>query len=206
MKIALFGGSFDPIHMGHLAAAKAVYKALNLDLVLFIPVGKHPLKQTNYLFSFEERFSFLEKSLLGFPNFEPSRLDEDSGKFSYTSDLVRRVKGLYPTSELFFLAGTDIVYDLNRWHEWEWLLDNIQFVIVSRNTPEVPLQKPVYYDKLLFVEMEPVDVSATEIRRRIKSGEDVRGIVPEEIVSELELLLVLFNKEDHKKRKKKRSL
>lgn len=183
MRIALFGGSFDPVHLGHLAAAKAVYKALNLDLILFIPVGKHPLKKSNYLFSFEERFSFVEKSIQPYPYFLPSRLDEDSTNFSYVSNLVRRVKVLYPDSELFFLAGTDIVHELDRWHEWEWLLQNIQFVIVTRNIPETPLQKPVYYDKLFFVEMEPVNVSATEIRSRIKNGEDVSGMVPEEILS-----------------------
>jgi len=185
MKIALFGGSFDPVHLGHLAAAKAVYKALNLDKILFIPVGKHPLKKTNYLFSFAERYSFLEKSLHSYPHFEASRLDEDPGKFSYTSDLVRRVKLLYPASELFFLAGTDIVQELPKWHEYEWLLQNIKFVIVNRNIPKPPSHKPEYFDKLLFVAMEPIDVSATEIRQRIKSGEDVSGMVPEEIVSEI---------------------
>jgi len=185
MKIALFGGSFDPVHLGHLAAAKAVYKALNLDKILFIPVGKHPLKKTNYLFSFAERFAFLDKSLQPYPHFEPSRLDEDPGKFSYTSDLVRRVKALYPDSELFFLAGTDIVHELPKWYEYEWLLQNIRFVIVNRNIPEPPSHKPAYFDQLLFVEMEPVDVSATEIRQRIKNGDDVKGMVPEEIVSEI---------------------
>ena len=130
----------------------------------------------------------MEKSLSSYPNFQPSRLDEDSRKFSYTSDLVRRVKVLYPTSELFFLAGTDIVHELPKWHEYEWLLQNIRFVIVNRNIPKTPTHKPDYFNDLIFVEMEPVDVSATEIRRRIKSGEDVGGMVPEEIILTLQSL------------------
>ncbi len=185
MKIALFGGSFDPIHLGHMAAAETVYKALMLDKILFIPVGKHPLKQTKYLFDFDKRFSLLEKALKNNPNFVPSRLDENPPKFSYTSDLVRRVKIQYPSAELFFLAGTDIVYELPKWHEYLWLLENIKFVIVNRNIPKIPQQKPEYYDKLLFIRMQSVEISATDIRHKIKSGEELSGLVPTEIIGEL---------------------
>ncbi|MCF7794022.1 MAG: nicotinate-nucleotide adenylyltransferase [Candidatus Cloacimonetes bacterium] len=186
MKIGILGGSFDPLHLGHIALAETAKKALNLDKVLFLPSGNHPFKKNTTILSAEKRYELVSKALKNYPGLETSRLDMVEDKTSYTSDLVRSLQEIYSEDELFMIAGDDIVAELPNWYEWKWLLENIQFVIAQRPETDRDIWDDLdYLEYFTFIKMPQHDISSTEIRRRIKQNKDISGLVPESILSEI---------------------
>ena len=188
MKIGLLGGSFDPLHAGHIALAQIATQALELDKVLFLPTGNHPLKQNMNLLPAEKRFQLVQKALTSYPGFEASKLDMEDTDLSYSADLIKRLRKIYPEDELYFLTGDDIITELPQWHNWEWLLQNVQFVVAKRpDTNREKWQDLDYLEYFLFIDMKPQDVSSTEIKQKIKDNKSISGLVPkiieEEIVS-----------------------
>jgi len=182
LKIGLLGGSFDPLHNGHLALAKTAVRALSLNKVLFLPSGNHPLKKEIRILPAEKRFNLVQKALNEYPAFEASRLDMDSDGFSYSSDLIKRLRELHPNDELFFITGDDIVAELPKWHEWKWLLQNVQFVVAGRpDTNRLKWETLDYLEYFIFIDMKPHDISSTEIRRRLKNSDSIKDLVPENI-------------------------
>lgn len=188
MKIGLLGGSFNPIHAGHLTLAQTATQALELDKVLFLPTGNHPLKKDNAFLPAKKRFQLVQKAILSYPAFEASNLDMKDTDLSYSAELIKRLHKLYPEDELYFLTGDDIITELPQWHNWEWLLQNVQFVVAKRpDTNREKWQDLDYLEYFLFIDMKPQDVSSTEIRQKIKDNKSISGLVPkiieEEIVS-----------------------
>lgn len=186
MKIGLLGGSFDPLHNGHLALANTALKALNLDKILFLPAGNHPLKKNEFILPAEKRFKLIEKAVSGVAEFEASRLDMCENRPSYSAELIIRVRGNFPDSELFFIAGDDIVMEIPHWHNWRWLLENVQFVIAQRpDTDRSQFFKLDYLEYFIFIKMPPYRISSTDIRRKIKIKEDISALVPKIIVPDI---------------------
>lgn len=186
MKIGLLGGSFNPVHNGHLAIAKNALEQLELDKILFLPVGMHPLKTDRNIPSFEIRYELLETALKSFPDFEVSNLDENSENLNYTDELIKILKSKYPDNEFFFITGDDIVSELPRWHNYRWLLDNVKIVVFNRSDTDKSDWKNLdYLNKLFFLEMKPVNISSKEIREKIKRGESISRLVPEIIICEV---------------------
>lgn len=188
MKIGLLGGSFDPLHVGHIALAQTATQALELDKVLFLPTGNHPLKQNRNILPAEKRFRLVQKAISSYPGFEASKLDMEDTDLSYSAELIKRLRKFYPEDELYFLTGDDIITELPQWHNWEWLLQNVQFVVAKRpDTNREKWQDLDYLEYFLFIDMKPQDVSSTEIKKRIKDNKNISGLVPkiieEEIVS-----------------------
>ena len=186
MKIGLLGGSFDPPHNGHLALARTAQRALELDKILFLPTGNHPLKNNNNVQSAEKRFLLIEKAIADFPKFEVSRLDMNSDRPSYSSELIKRIRGIFPDVELHFITGDDIISELPHWHNWSWLLENVQFVVAQRpDTDRSKFLQLDYLEHFIFIKMPPHDISSTEIRKRIKQKKDVSDLIPVSIKSEI---------------------
>ncbi len=186
MKIGLLGGSFNPVHNGHLAIAKNALEQLELDKILFLPVGRHPLKTDRNIPPFEIRYNLLETVLKSFPDFEVSNLDEKSENLNYTDELIKKLKSKYPDNEFFFITGDDIVLELPRWHNYKWLLDNIKIVVFNRpDTDKSDWKNLDYLNKLIFLEMKPVNISSNEIREKIKKKESISRLVPEIIINEV---------------------
>ncbi len=186
MRTGLLGGAFNPIHNGHIALAKAVYKELNLDKIWFLPSGNHPLKKNIEIISFDKRFKLIDSALKNYPQFEVSELDRNYENLSYTDELMKRLIKDFPSKEFFFILGADIIAELPLWHNWQWLLDNVNFVVVNR--PEVDRSKwknLEYLKKLTLIEMKPIDVSSSMIREKIKRGESISRLVPEEIEKDI---------------------
>ncbi|MCK4311724.1 MAG: nicotinate (nicotinamide) nucleotide adenylyltransferase [Candidatus Cloacimonetes bacterium] len=186
MKIGLLGGSFNPIHNGHIALANAAYNTLKLDKILFLPSGNHPLKRNDEILPFKTRFKLIETVLENYPQFKVSDLDRQYENLSYTDKLIKRLKKQFPDDEFFFIVGTDIIKELPLWHNWHWLLDNVNIVVANR--PDInkkTLKNLDYSNKLSFIEMKPVYVSSSMIRDKIKRGESVSGLVPEIIEEEV---------------------
>ncbi|WP_135257500.1 nicotinate-nucleotide adenylyltransferase [Thermus caldilimi] len=180
MRIGLFGGSFDPIHLGHLLAAAEARAALGLDLVLFVVAARPPHKTP--VAPAEARYEMVLLATAEEKGFWASRLELDRPGPSYTVDTLREARRLFPEDELFFITGADAYRDILTWKEGGRLPELATLVAVAR--PGYPLEgMPVPVVPLLVPE---VGISSTEIRRRIRQGESIRFWVPRPVEVYLE--------------------
>jgi nicotinate-nucleotide adenylyltransferase len=135
VKIAIFGGTFDPVHSGHLRAAKAAARKYHLDKVLFVPTGCPPHKISGRLTEFHHRYAMVALACAGDPRLVPSALEAPDSKHSphYSIDTARRLRRLVaPGDQLYFLIGVDAFLDLPHWRQFRRLLDLLNFIVVSR--------------------------------------------------------------------------
>jgi nicotinate-nucleotide adenylyltransferase len=133
MKIALFGGTFDPVHLGHLAVARAAADKFDLGRVYFVPADLPPHKQKRRLTDFQHRFAMLALATADDPRFVPSLLDAHTGQPNYSIYTVRRLKStLRKTDKLYFLIGIDAFKDIASWYKPVELLSQVDFIVVSR--------------------------------------------------------------------------
>jgi nicotinate-nucleotide adenylyltransferase len=133
MKIALFGGTFDPVHLGHIAVAHAAAEKFGLGRVYFVPADLPPHKQKRPLTDFQHRFAMLALATADDPRFVPSLLDAHTGQPNYSIDTVRRLKSaLKKNDKLYFLIGIDAFKDIATWRQPEELLAEVEFIVVSR--------------------------------------------------------------------------
>ena len=133
MKVAFFGGTFDPVHRGHLAVARAAADRFGLDRIYFAPADIPPHKQKRRLTDFQHRFAMLALATADDPRFVPSLLDANIGQPNYSIFTVRRLKStLKKTDKLYFLIGMDAFKDIATWRQPEELLDEVEFIVVSR--------------------------------------------------------------------------
>ena len=133
-RIAFFGGSFDPPHMGHLGIARVAQAVLELDTVLFTPVGSQPLKPMGSSASFEDRVAMTELAIRGLPNFEISFADapDPSGEPNYTIDTLNRLQAQFPSAQLFTLMGADSFLSLRRWYRCAEIPFVAPLIVASR--------------------------------------------------------------------------
>jgi nicotinate-nucleotide adenylyltransferase len=178
MRIALFGGTFDPIHRGHLAIAKAAADAFGLDEVLFAPAGRQPLKPEGSTAGFEDRIAMTKLACAADGRFVASELDAPrlDGTPNYTVDTLETLRRARPEAELFVLVGMDSFLDLPRWHEPERLLKLAEWIVVSR--PGFELDKSQTGERVHVLNTVHEDVSATELRERLERGEDCADVLP----------------------------
>lgn len=133
MKVALFGGTFDPVHLGHLEVARAAADKFELNTVYFVPADIPPHKQSRHVTDFQHRFAMLALATADDKRFVPSLLDAPKGAPNYTIDTVRRVKRkLKKSDKLYFLIGMDAFKDIATWYQPEALLAECEFIVVSR--------------------------------------------------------------------------
>jgi len=179
-RIGLFGGTFDPIHQGHVEVADAVRTALDLDRMLVV-VANHPWqKQDRPVTPAEDRFAMVVAALADHPGLEPSRLELDRGGPSYTIDTVRHLLADEPGAELSVVVGADVVAALDTWHEHEQLRELVTLAVVDR--PGVDQVRPPAGWRSVRVAVSPVDVSSTGLRTILESGGSVAGLVPEAVI------------------------
>lgn len=206
MKIGILGGTFNPIHYGHLAAAEEVRDRLKLDKVLFIPSCIPPHKHEEDMPSAVQRLEMVRLATSGNASFKTSDIEIKRGGRSYTIDTIEALHQAYPGSELYFITGLDSFLDIQTWNQWERLLTLCYFVVISR---------PGYYfadlmkmdflksaaDELtkldrgdlahakvrsgaftICLEMIPLyDISSTDIRIRVKSGASIKYLLPDAV-------------------------
>jgi nicotinate-nucleotide adenylyltransferase len=187
MRIGLLGGTFDPIHNGHLQVADKVLSLLKLDRVFFIPTGKSPHKEQRYIAPKRHRREMLSLALKENPLFTLCDIEIKSNRVSYTIDTISALKELYPEEEFLFIIGTDAFSKLSEWKEPERLLALCHFVIVPRiGTPfsrlsTLPSRKGK--TNITFLTIPPMRVSASEIRTRIKEKKSVNTLLPKTVLS-----------------------
>lgn len=169
-KVGLLGGSFDPIHLGHLMIAQDAWEQLDLDCVYFIPAGHAPLKEEAPLCSAADRLAMVSAAIEGFPQFAVSDCELAREGRSYTFDTVSRLREQWPADRLFWIVGADQVLQLPRWHRVEELLELTEFICLQRPGYEVEIPVELPASRFHQVPGHLYDISSSEIRERLASG------------------------------------
>ncbi len=185
-RLGIFGGTFDPPHVGHVVAARAVQDALSLDRLLLV-VANDPWQKspTRPVTPAEDRFALTQAMATGIPGAEASRLELDRGGPSYSVDTVEEVRdqelrARRPAPDIFLVVGADLVPDLGSWERAHDLAQLVTLVVVSRpTTPRPPA--PLGWTTL-WVEGPQVDVSSSAVREALARAEDLAGLVPPEVI------------------------
>lgn len=182
MPIALLGGTFDPIHKGHLAIAQAALDdaRFGLETVIFIPADIPPHKLEQAITPYEDRFAMVQLAVEGHPNFEASRIEdpaETKGEPNYSINTIRRFKKEHGLSaeELYFIVGVDSFLQINTWREPQALMTECRLIVASR--PGFKQRELKYPATISFLETVAVDVSSTQIRAAVASGEPLEKYV-----------------------------
>jgi nicotinate (nicotinamide) nucleotide adenylyltransferase len=197
MKIGLLGGSFNPVHNGHLKVAETVKQQINADEIWFLPTGNHPFKEGNFVLSFRKRYELIQDAISDNPHFFVKDYDASHGSFNYTAELMTKLYKKFPEHHFFFIIGEDNIFELSKWHRYDWLINNVDFVVVNRPITE-KISVPDLPGRFHFVTMQPVPISSSEIRRKIASNQFIEGDVPENIRKKI-IALYSINKENQMK-------
>jgi nicotinate-nucleotide adenylyltransferase len=189
-RIGILGGTFDPPHFGHLALARAALTQLQLDQVLFVPAGTQPLKQESQSSAPEHRACMVELAIADQPRFALSRIDLDRPGPHYTVDLLAILRAQCPGAALWFIMGEDSLGDMLRWREPERLIQLTRLAVLRRPgyAPDWPMLDRVLPDlraRLDWIEHAEIDISASEIRRRVKAGQRIEPFVPARVIDYL---------------------
>jgi nicotinate-nucleotide adenylyltransferase len=174
LRLGLYGGSFDPIHHGHLILARQALEDLSLDRVIFIPAAESPFKQNHSCASAADRFAMVQLAIRDEPAFLVDALEIHRGAPSYTIDTVRAYHSQYSGDALFFMVGEDHIAALPKWNEFEKLDRLVRFVILSRSDRRMKVEYPVVRRRL--------DLSSTEIRNRVADDLPISYLVPEKVL------------------------
>lgn len=172
-KIAIYGGTFDPIHHAHLILARQAIETLDLDKVILVPAAISPLKKSAPVASGEVRLAMLRAAIKGEPGFEVDECELLRPPPSYTIDTVEEIRGREIDTAIYCLIGEDNVEQLPRWHRFAELEKLVRFVILDRSGKQPSHSYPLIHRRF--------DISATEIRRRVAQGESIRYLVPKSV-------------------------
>jgi nicotinate-nucleotide adenylyltransferase len=182
-RLGIFGGTFDPPHIGHLILAEYAREALGAAKILFVPAADPPHKDSTRTGT-EQRLAMLERSIADNPHFALSLVDVERPGPHYSLDMIRILQTQYPGSELFFLIGADSLRDLTHWHQPEQLIRLCKLAVLPR--PDVKVAADMHEAKLpglaeqvVMLDTPLVDVSSTEIAARLRAGKSVRYLVPQ---------------------------
>ena len=187
--IAILGGSFNPVHYGHLKMAKAAMESSHFSKVLFIPTGTPYHKEQKDLLPFSDRLKLLELAIENCPDFDCSPIEGERDGNSYTIDTVRELLRQNPTNSYSLLIGTDQFLTLRSWHKIKELGQLADFYVANRNgemefstfqKEKEALEKELSLHCILFP-MPAIDLSSTEIRNRVKEGKSIHGMLPKSV-------------------------
>jgi nicotinate-nucleotide adenylyltransferase len=174
-RIGVIGGTFDPIHIGHLAAANEVYHRLGLDEVLFVPTGQPWQKSDRVVSDAEHRYRMVLLATDRSP-FRVSRVDIDRAGPTFTVDTLRDIHSVYDPADLFFIVGADALAGLATWREPETLLDLAHMVGVTRPGHEMGVTLPP--ESVTVLEIPALEISSTQCRERVAQGLPIDYLVP----------------------------
>lgn len=183
MKLGIFGGTFNPPHLGHLVVGECVREELGLDKVLFVPSAISPHKQHLDLVDPAYRLEMVRLSVIGEPFFEASSIEMDRGGVSFTVDTLALLRQSNPDASLHLLLGMDNLHEFTTWRYPEKIVDLAQVIVMTRpgfrtnNVPESLLKR------FQFCSVPEIGISSSEIRERVKKGKSIRYLVPRPVES-----------------------
>ncbi len=185
-RIGVMGGTFDPPHIGHLAAAEMARAELKLDTVLFVPTNRSPWKMGKVMTTTEQRVEMVHQAIADHPQFALSRVDVDRPPPSYTYETLRLLKAQFADDELFFIMGLDSLRDLGNWQRADEIVRLARLVVCAR--PGVTMdvgqmmdllhRLPDLLQRLTFVEMPELEIAASNLQQRVRNGQSIRYLVP----------------------------
>ena len=188
-RYGIMGGTFDPIHTGHLVVADEVRKRFTLDKVIFMPTGDPPHKDSKKVTRGEKRYEMTLLATITNPFFEISRLELDRKGITYTIDTVVELKKMYGEEvELFFITGADSLLELHKWKDSDHILDLCKIVAATRpgydlNHMEGRLRElnDLHKDKIHTISTPGLQISSTDIRQRVKNDMSIKYLLPESV-------------------------
>jgi len=173
MRIGIYGGTFNPVHHGHLILARQALEEFKLDRLVFVPAAESPFKIQNHSAPTGDRLAMLRLAVAGEDRFLVDPLEIERGGVSYSIDTVKIFRNREPGADLFFLVGEDNADRLTEWHRFEELRKLVCFVVLSRSED---FQSPEYP-----VVQRRIEISSTEIRNRVANQESITYLVPESV-------------------------
>lgn len=179
LKTGIFSGSFNPVHIGHLALANWLCEFAGLDEVWFIITPHNPLKEKGELMDDQFRYELVKASIAGYPKFRVSDIEFSLPQPTYTVDTLRTLDRLYPEREFHFIMGADNWVSIGRWKEWQTIITNYPILIYPRKGYEVRPDDNMPH--IRYVDAPQIEISSTFIRQSLRAGKDVRFFLPEAI-------------------------
>ena len=191
-KYGIFGGSFDPIHYGHLMICEYIKEEMGLDKVIFIPTGNPPHKDLGV--SAEDRYEMVRIAISPNPDFEISDIETTRVNLSYTVDTIRELKKIYKEEKLYFLIGLDSLFQLSTWKKIGDLSQEIEFVVALRPgyinkeeiDNEIDFLRENFGTKINLIKTPLYEISSTDLRDRIHEGKSLRYLIPKKVLDYIE--------------------
>ena len=166
----ILGGTFDPVHFGHINLAREIKNIKKLDGVIIVPSINHPCKEPVCYVSFEDRVNMLEMALIDYPELIISEIESESELSGYTLDTISALKDKYPQASFHFIIGSDNILQLSTWYKAEELLESVKFLVGTR--PGFKFEPPdgLPVENIEFIEISIVKISSSYIRKLLKDG------------------------------------
>jgi nicotinate-nucleotide adenylyltransferase len=182
-KLGVMGGTFDPIHHGHLVTAEEAHRQFELDEVLFVPTAHPWMKEERDVTPAEDRYLMTVIATASNPHFSVSRVEIDRGGPTYTVDTLRDLAGEYgKDSELFFITGADAILEIFRWKDPEEVLGLARVIAATRPGYDIArfeAEEPTHHPRVSVMQIPALAISSTDIRSRVREGRPIRYLVPE---------------------------
>jgi nicotinate-nucleotide adenylyltransferase len=176
VRLGVFGGSFNPPHVGHLLVVADAVEALRLDHLIFVPAGVQPLKAGHPVAEARHRLAMVRLLVGNDPRYSVDPIEMDREGLSYTVETLAAFAERYPRAERYFLVGTDVLASFGQWREPERVARLATVAVMQRAGDNGPVP-----ERAVRVETRRVDVSSTEVRERVRTGRTIRGFVPEAV-------------------------
>lgn len=180
MRLGIFGGTFDPPHVGHLLAAVDAVERLTLDRLVLVPAAVQPLKAAKATAPAQHRLAMTRLLVEGDARFEVDALEIERAGLSFSVDTLGVFASRYPSADRFFLVGTDVLRTFDKWREPEQVLALATLAVMTRDDGSPPAALP---KGAVVVPSRRVDLSSTEIRTRVAAGRSLRGFVPDPVAA-----------------------
>ena len=182
MKLCLFGGTFDPPHVGHLIIAETIQESEKFDRIVFVPASNPPHKERS-ISPIEDRLEMLRLTLVNNDHFDVSDIEIERGGVSYTVETVKETKGKFNLNSegIYFLIGSDSLLDFHSWMEYESILNECTVIVALRPGFRPSRIDPKILSQIRFANIPQIEVSSSQIRHRVKSGLTIRYMVPDSV-------------------------
>lgn len=188
MKVGLMGGTFNPIHLGHLLISEYIRDNFPLDKIIFIPSGNPPHKNWGELIATKHRYNMSLLATGSNQYFDVSSLEINRQGKSYTVDTINEFKSTYPNDEFYFIIGGDTLYELTKWHDYNKLFSITNFIVIDRPGFEnieildkIEDLNRVYGASIFYIKGPLIDISSTQIRQNLKHNKSIKYLVPKEV-------------------------
>lgn len=187
-RLGIMGGTFDPIHYGHLVTAEAARCQFDLDAVIFVPSGNPPHKKSYQITSSEHRYLMTVVAVVTNAFFDVSRMEIDREGYSYTYETIRQFREMLPGTDLFFITGADAILEILTWKNMSGILQDCSLIAATRPGYELENLNDTleglsnrFTEKIHPMEVPALAISSTDIRRRVAHGETIKYLLPEAV-------------------------